>query len=196
MQKGISLKDEFVKIYKQINEECWDLYRQNLLSKEDLRSIRFQKTLEYFGIFEPVLAERLGLDYIENSPKRTKLIPHALEVLEYLNPKYHLHIITNGFEEVQHIKLRESGITPFFGEIITSEMAGAKKPDKKIFDLALSYANATPHESLYIGDDLIVDVEGGLNAGWNVAYYNPHKVKHSHQLFADVRCLSELMQVL
>ncbi len=196
MMKGISLVEEFIKVYKKINEECWELYRMNAIKKEDLRSVRFAQTLEYFGINDPALSERIGLEYVTNSPMRTKLIKDSHEILEYLNPKYSMHMITNGFEEVQHVKLRECGLTPFFGEVITSEMAGAKKPEKKIFDLAIELTGANPATSVYIGDDLLVDALGAANAGWQAVYFNPHKVTHNHSFLADIQSLAELKTVL
>ena len=136
-QLGISLPDEFIKVYKKINESCWKKYRLNQLSKEKLRSERFLLTLEYFGIINHKLATKIGNDYVNNSPFRTKLIPFTIELLNALKDHFQLHIITNGFEEVQHIKLRESGLNHYFNKVITSEMAGAKKPDPSIFDYAL-----------------------------------------------------------
>lgn len=196
MEKGISLVEEFIKVYKKINEECWELYRMNAIKKEDLRSVRFSQTLEYFGIKDENLAERIGMEYVTNSPHRTKLIAGTHEILEYLNPKYSMHMITNGFEEVQHVKLRECGLTPFFGEVITSEMAGAKKPERKIFDLAINFTGANPETSVYIGDDLLVDALGAINAGWQAIYFNPHQVAHNHSFLADIQTLAELKEVL
>ncbi len=196
MEKGISLVEEFIKVYKKINDECWELYRMNAIKKEDLRSLRFSQTLEYFGIKDEMLAERIGIEYITNSPLRTKLITGSHEIVQYLNPKYSMHMITNGFEEVQHVKLRECGLTPFFGEVITSEMAGVKKPERQIFDKALDLTGAKASQSVYIGDDLLVDALGAVNAGWQAIYFNPHQVVHNHTFLADIQTLAELKEVL
>lgn len=195
-QRGISLPDEFIKVYKQINEACWEAYRKNEISKEVLRGERFRKTLAYYGIDDQQLAEDIGVQYIANSPQRTKLVEFSHEVLDYLSVKYELHMITNGFEEVQHIKLEKSGLNKYFGEIITSEMAGVKKPDQRIFDLAIEKSGAHPGQSVYVGDDLVVDVLGAISAGWHAIYYNPHRVTHNHSTFADIQCLSEMKHVL
>ena len=113
-QKGISLKEEFIKVYKNINNECWELYRNNLMTKEVLRTERFKRTLEFFGLHDHKLSEKIGNQYVENSPKRTLLIDGALDLLNYLKEKYQMHIITNGFEEVQFLKLSNSGLEIFF----------------------------------------------------------------------------------
>ncbi|MCB9197289.1 MAG: noncanonical pyrimidine nucleotidase, YjjG family [Flavobacteriales bacterium] len=194
--RGISLPEEFIKVYKQINEECWEAYRKNEISKEQLRGERFRRTLEYYGIEDDLLAEKIGIQYIDNSPKRTKLIDHTHEILDYLNKKYQLHIITNGFEEVQHVKLANSDLKKYFGEIITSEMAGVKKPEIEIFQLALDKTGAKASQSVYIGDDIVVDVLGAINAGWYAIYFNPHKVPNTHSTLADIQSLSEIKNIL
>ncbi len=195
-QRGISLPVEFIKVYKQINEQCWEAYRKNEISKEVLRGERFRSTLAYYGIKDEGLAEEIGLQYITNSPQRTKLVNHAHEILDYLSGKYELHMITNGFEEVQHIKLEKSGLDKYFGAVVTSEMAGVKKPAQQIFDLAIAESGAEPDKTVYVGDDLVVDVLGAIGAGWQAIYYNPHQVAHNHSMLADVQCLSEIKNVL
>lgn len=195
-QRGISLPEEFIKVYKQINEECWEAYRKDEITKEKLRGERFRRTLAYYGVQDDQLAEDIGEQYVANSPQRTKLVDYTHEVLEYLSQKYELHMITNGFEEVQHIKLANSDLDKYFGEIITSEMAGVKKPAQRIFDLALERSGAEAGRSVYVGDDLAVDVLGAINAGWHAIYFNPHNVAHNHSTLADVQCLSEIKHVL
>ena len=195
-QKGISLVDEFIKIYKNINDQCWALYRENKLSKQELRSLRFLETLDYFGIANDELAENIGLDYIANSPNRTALIEGSLELLDYLNAKYELHIITNGFEEVQHKKLLNSQINSYFNQIITSEAAGFKKPKTEIFDYALKKAGAQRAESVMIGDDLNTDIQGAVDFKMKAIYFNPNGKKHDFNLLGDVSHLLEIKAIL
>lgn len=190
---GVSLPLEFVKVYKQFNEICWEEYLKGNLSQVELRYKRFLDTLNYFGIKDLKMAKQMGQLYVERSPFRTKLIEHSIDVLIYLkSKKYQLHIITNGFEEVQHIKLRESKLEEFFTTITTSEMANAKKPDPRIFDFALKIANATKEESVYVGDDLFVDIEGAINAEIEAIYFNPNKKTHNMCTFLDISSLIEI----
>ena len=195
-QLGISLSNEFIKIYKSINEECWALYRLNKLSKEDLRSVRFLKTLEYFGVSDHILAEQIGQEYLNNSPKRTMLITGCHELLIYLKNKYQLHIITNGFEEVQVKKISNSKLTPYFDKMITSESAGFKKPRKEIFSHALKLTGAKLSESVMIGDDLQTDIQGAINIGMKSIYFNPNRKNHSFNVLADVQNLLEIKSIL
>ena len=195
-EKGISLPEEFIKIYKQINEKCWEQYRLNLISKEDLREKRFYDTLSYFGIENKQLSIQFGDDYVANSPKRTCLIPGTIDLLEKLQPLYKMHIITNGFEEVQHIKLINSNLSKYFQIVVTSEMAGAKKPSPLAFEYALNKANAKVNESIMIGDDLNTDIKGAINIGMKTIYFNPHFVNHTYPVWEEVNVLNEIKSVL
>ena len=105
-------------------------------------------------------------------PLNNHLMLGTREILNYLQPKYKLHIITNGFSEVQHRKIKNSNISDYFHEIITSERAGAKKPDPKIFKYALETTGAIPKESLMIGDNWEADIMGAKNLKLSVIYCN------------------------
>lgn len=189
---GISNYIQFIKDYKIINEKLWDLYRVDKISQKDLRRERFQQTLELYNIKNSDLSERIGEDYIEICPRKTKLYPHTFEILDYLKSKYQLHIITNGFHKTQHIKLEHSKLTPYFQKIITSEKVGVKKPNPKIFKHALLQAKASETESVYVGDDLIVDIIGCQNCGIDGVYFNPNQIAHQENPIYEISCLSDL----
>lgn len=195
-QKGISLPDQFIKIYEKVNNEYWAKYRLNEITKEELRGKRFEDTLAYFGIEDSMLAEEIGSKYIQNSPNRTILVEGAIEILTYLKTKYNLHIITNGFREVQYLKLDNCGLMPFFEQIITSEEVGVMKPNPKVFEYALKKANASKEESVYVGDDYRVDIEGAINAGLQTIFYNPNEKKHSLSILGDVTELKQIKIIL
>jgi len=195
-EKSIPSSEEFISVYQKINDEMWDDYRNGHISKKVLRSERYDKTLQYFGVENQELAERIGCHYIAESPKKTHLFPFAHETLSYLKEKYSLHIITNGFEEVQHIKLLHSNLMQYFTEVITSEQAGYKKPAKEIFEFALQKANAKPSESLMIGDDLQVDILPAKAMGMRQVYFNPEKQNHSEKIDFVICSLDELTEIL
>ena len=104
----------FIREYKRINELFWEDYRKGTIQKEYLRYGRFETALKFFGYSDKEMAIGIGKLYISRSPRKTGLVDGSIEVLEYLKPKYQLHIITNGFEEVQHIKMESAGLTPYF----------------------------------------------------------------------------------
>jgi HAD superfamily hydrolase (TIGR01549 family) len=135
-------------------------------------------------------------DYLTESPKKKNLLPNALEVLEYLKPKYPLFIITNGFEEIQGTKISSSGITHYFKTVVTSEKAGHKKPAKEIFDYVLSNNGFNAAEAIMIGDNLLTDVQGAHNANVDSVFYNPNKTLHSVKVHHEITDLLELKTIL
>lgn len=186
----------FLNTYYRINEEKWDLYRKGSIDKETLRKERFLHTLQYYGCDNEELCVKLETEYIGNSPYKTTLIPGTIEVLDILKEKYTLHIITNGFNETQSIKIEKSGLKDYFEEIITSEMAGANKPAAAIFVESLQRAGAIRKESLMIGDNLIADIIGARNCGIDQVYFNPGNLSHSEKVTFEIKDLRELLLIL
>lgn len=193
---GIPDAKTFIDTYIQKNDLCWALYRQNKISKDRLRVERFVMALAEFQIQDDTLAHELAEKYVERSPLKTGLFPHTLETLTYLTEKYTLHIITNGFEEVQHIKLKQSGLEPYFKTVTTSERAGCKKPDAQIFKHAMAVAGAYSFNSLMIGDDYEVDVVGALGVGMQAIHFVPDSAEVSRDDVHRVYDLRELRQWL
>lgn len=195
-EKGVDSIDEFIAGYILINERMWDEYRKGLIDKNTLRYDRFQEALGKYKITDRNLTENIGNDYIAISPLKTTLFPNAIEVLQYLKKKYSLHIITNGFEEVQLIKIKNCGIEHFFDQVITSERAGFKKPDARIFQYSLNAVNAKSIDSLMIGDSLDADIIGARSAGIHQVYFNPCGDKHEEAITYEIKSLKELINFL
>lgn len=193
---GISDFDLFMEEYRKINPGLWELYRKGEIKKEVLNWKRFFLTLEEFNISDIDLAKRIAKHYVTESPRKKALFPDVLETLEYLAAKYTMHIITNGFEEVQFTKIETQGIGPYFQKIITSEEAGVKKPDPYIFEYALSKAGARAVESLMIGDDLEVDIIGARNAGIDQVYVNYPRLANKEKISYEIFNFKELMEFL
>ncbi len=186
----------FIEKYQQINEELWSLYREDKITKETLRWKRFYDTLFYFEIDDKELSDKIGNYYIHHSPRQTVLLPYTKEVLAYLSDSYQLHIITNGFEEVQYIKLNYSGINQYFDVIVLSETAGVKKPHPYIFKKAMKLAGALPNNSLMIGDDLYADILGAEKVGMDSIYFNYERKSYQQKIQKEINCLSELRVLL
>jgi len=161
--------------YRKVNAELWHLYGKGKLDKSVLRVKRFSDTFKKFDFDNKELAERMAQRYVEVSPYQTNLFPHSIETLEALKSDgYQLHIITNGFKEVQHIKLEKSQLIHFFDVILCSEEVGKNKPHKSVFIEAMKRANTTPQESIMIGDNYIADIIGAENAGIAGILFDPH----------------------
>jgi len=173
-ERGLSDADEFIAAYEEINHALWIRYESGHLHKDVLRVLRFRNTLLAFGIKDERLAVRMGKQYLAICPSKSALMPGALSLLEDLHGRYRIHIITNGFDEVQYIKLNSSGISGYFDLVLTSEKAGARKPDPRIFATALKRTKAVADDSLMIGDDPRADIEGARTAGWDQAHFSPN----------------------
>lgn len=194
--KGICNTAEFIAIYIQINNRMWEEYGKGLINKKTLRNNRFYEALCKYGVDDKKLSVKFANYYISYSPLKTNLLPHALEVLKYLKNKYPLHIITNGFEEVQYKKIKNCGLEIYFDEIITSERTGYNKPDIRMFEYSLNLVKAQPNRSLMIGDNLAADIIGARNAGIQQVYFNPNECKHAENITFEIKKLNELISIL
>ena len=173
--KGVDSVSSFKDYYKHHNEILWGQYREGKLSKEVLRGLRFRLTLNEFGVDDEELAQQIGMHYVKISPLLVHLFPNAHQILDYLLPKYQMHIITNGFSEVQFTKLKVSGLDKYFNKVITSEEAGVKKPDPKIFEFAFNKTKTNADVSLMIGDDFKVDIMGAKTIGMDQVLFDPQR---------------------
>lgn len=177
---GINL-EEFLEAYIPININYWDLYRNNQISKEALRTGRLKDCFETLKFHVPAKKiDILSDKYVQFLPTFKHLLEDTKEILEYLKPKYQLHIITNGFQEVQRIKMENTDILSYFSTITTSEEAGVKKPHPFIFKKALRKSKALPERSLMIGDSYEADIVGASNAGMKSVFFDYYQKKEEY----------------
>jgi len=186
----------FIEAYHRNNLKLWELYRKGQMTKEVLRTLRFRISLEEFGIQDEVLARKIGEEYLRISPQKTILIPHTMEILDYLKSKYRLHIITNGFQETQEKKLRNCRMDNYFTSMTTSETVGHNKPRTEIFHHAISSVHARKVNSLMIGDDLEVDIAGARNYGIDQVFLNRDEIQHTDPVTFEIDSLLELKEIL
>ena len=181
--------------YIEENARLWKLYGQGLMTKEVLRYERFRVALRSF--FEPSedMIKRIGDAYVEISPRQTSLFPNAIESLKSLKEiGFTLHIITNGFQEVQFVKLENSGLKAYFDIIVCSEFIGKNKPDPAIFHHAFELANCKPKDSLMVGDDYYADITGATNAGIQAILFDP-ELKNTYNYEWVVSDLNEVSEM-
>jgi len=194
--RGIHDFDTFHKNYLVHNEKLWDRYRKGFIKSEELRWKRMWLSLLDFKIGDEKLAREMGARFVDGLPSRRILFPHAIELMEYLTQKkYYLHLITNGFEDTQHSKLRNSGLDKYFIEVITSEGSSSLKPNAAIFNYAIQKTKAFKEESIMIGDDIEADIIGAMNAGIDQVYVNHLNRTPSVQPTFTVCSLRELEDI-
>jgi len=185
----------FIPAYEEVNARLWGQLDGGVIPKEVLRAMRFKQALLCFGIDDGTLARQLEECYMQRCPARTLLMPGALDLLRDLQPHYRMHIISNGFTDIQAIKLAASGIRAFFHVVLTSEMAGASKPSARIFRHALRSAGAQGQESLMIGDNARTDIAGGRNAGMDQVHFAT-RTEFDPEATYQITHLNQLREIL
>ena len=188
--------DELLEVYARINRGLWIEYAQGTIDRSTLHRRRFQKSFEALGI-DGEIYEYAGSIYMEYYSTHWEWIKGAKYAFSELQKHYKMGVITNGFAETQWMKIRQFEFDKFCSAIIISEEFGSMKPDLAIFNEATQQAGYAPDHILYVGDSLSSDVDGALNAGWNIAWYNPKSLspegRKPHLNFQDFQ---ELIDVL
>lgn len=184
--------DAFLREYEPINLAYWKEYREERVSKEELRRGRLTDTFKLFQLNYPIAEiDSMATSYIDELPVDNHLFMGTLDILDYLSNKYRLHIITNGFEQVQHLKLRNSGIQDYFQSVTTSEDVGLKKPNPAVFNFALKKAEASAQTSMMIGDSFEADILGAQKVGMHTLFFNYRREK----VQASYTSVNELLEI-
>ena len=188
--------NEFLAVYIPNNNVYWKLYREGKIDKETLRFERLKTVFDRLNYAASnTLIDDMSDAYIQTLPEYNMLFDGAIEILTALKQHYALHVITNGFQDVQYFKMRNSGLLPFFDTVTDSSSVGVKKPDPKIFEHALKVGGVFPHESIMIGDNLEADIEGALAIGMHGVHFMPLEKKHPTH-YIEIEKLHELKFLL
>jgi putative hydrolase of the HAD superfamily len=194
--RHINNKERFLATYQTVNAQYWKKYRDGHIDKQTVRFGRFSSTLDRFNVENSEsLGKEIADEYVKRGPHKTHLFPKAHETLSYLKEKYPLHIITNGFKEVQNIKLSGSDLHKYFDVILCSEDVGVNKPHRKVFEHALELAKTTAVESLMIGDNLEADIKGAEKVGMSTILFDPKK-EHKTVKSRVIHSLNDLQKIL
>jgi putative hydrolase of the HAD superfamily len=195
--RSVSPFDQFYSIYLNHNTILWERYEKGFITTEELKWRRMWRTLLDFKIADEKLAKDMSEYFLEILPTKKKVFDYTYEILDYLTEKkYSLHLITNGFEKTQRLKLNSSDLTKYFKTIVTSEISNSVKPKKEIFEYALNKANGKIEESLMIGDNLNADILGAKNAGMDSVFVNHINAQCGQEPTFIVRHLKELESIL
>ena len=157
-----------------------------------LRFTRLNETFKAINFnAEADLVHKLSDDYMAHLTTFNHLFENTFEILDYLSINYNLHIITNGFDEVQYKKMSHSKIDHYFKTITNSENAGVKKPNPIIFNYALNLAKTKPNKSVMIGDSYEADILGAKNMGMDVVFFDVN----SMTVDSDIKQIDNLIQL-
>ena len=185
---------DYYAVYMPGNLRLWAMYRQGEIRKEELIVERFLAPVRDFGIDDPEYARRLSDDFLDRTTRKTRLIEGALELLDYLKPRYRMHILSNGFREVQYKKIENSGLKSYFDKIILSEDAGINKPHPDMFTYALKNTNSRRDQTVMIGDSWDADIVGAYQSRIAQIWFNPaseppdgFEPTHTVQTLAEIK---------
>ncbi len=193
--KGIHSVDTFIETYTVNNHQLWADYHLGKITKEHLRTHRFKTTFLALGMDPEEIPHEFEEDYVNISPTKTRLFEGANEVLGYLQEKYTLHIISNGFKTTTQTKMEVCNLNRYFKNVFISEDIGCNKPDPKIFGQALSIAGASKEEAIMIGDSLEADIYGALNYGLDAIFFNPTNKPVPTDVPKSISNLKELQNI-
>ncbi len=190
--------NDFAEVYEPINQQYWEAYSKGIKTKEEVKYDRLIDTFKSLNIsISKEMIHLIAHEYLELLKTEKKLLDGAKELLEYLKEKYRLHILTNGFKEIQKEKMQHSGIAHYFENIITSEETGKQKPHPDVFKYALQKAETFAHQSYMIGDNFKSDVLGARNVGMYAIHYDPMGLNNvDYKIIPKVRHLSEIKNIL
>jgi putative hydrolase of the HAD superfamily len=190
---GLASAEAFISTYTENNHSLWADYHVGKITKETLRAERFSRTFIQLGVHPERIPQQFEDDYVRITPYKKNLFRGSEKVLAYLQQKYTLHIISNGFKESTLIKMDVSGLNPYFTNVIISEDVGINKPDKAIFEYALDKAKALKHESIMIGDSIEADIRGAQGFGMKAIYFNPLNKELPEDVQWQITHLEELL---
>lgn len=196
LNRFIPSRNDFVSIYESINIKLWSLYKQGEITVSELKQLRFYDTLSFFGREDRQMAEDIGNSYLNLLAKQKRICPNTLKLLNYLNVKYNLCILTNGFNEVQHKKLSYSNLDKYFSHVFTSDKIGYPKPNPIFFEQVLHTLSIKPEQAVMVGDDLYADIIGAKQVGIMGIYYNPKKKLHTQNIDYEVNNLIDIREIL
>jgi len=197
LHDGINF-NTFLRCYLQNNDELWKGLASGDYTSEELRNLRFSMTLDDLNL-KTELTPSMNTFFMSEYMNHHYWIDGARNICQYLSGKYPVGVITNGFAEVQRKKFKHLNLQEYVLYSITSEEAGVMKPNRRIFDFALTKSGTNAKNTLYVGDHFESDIIGAKQAGWKTAWYNPERLpKPATEVLSDfeITNFSELIPVL
>lgn len=123
--------------------------------------------------------------YLEYYPKMKAEKINIVNLFKKIAKSFKIGIISNGFSDVQYVKLETLKIKKYCDCIILSGELGIEKPNKEIFLKACDILNIKPYEAIYFGDSYESDVIGAKKAGLKVIWLNEKRKEYNYKIKPD-----------
>ncbi len=194
-RKGVEFTEQDFHQYQEVNKPLWVDYQNGDITAAQLKHTRFAGWAERLN----TTTAELNSAFLQAMADICTLLPGAMELMQALQGKARLGIITNGFTELQDVRLAKTGMTGFFDHIVISEEVGIAKPDAGIFAHALErMGNPAKSRVLMVGDNPHSDILGGLNFGIETCWLNVHQYPKPEGITPhyEVTSLHELREIL
>lgn len=195
--EGFFTDEENLITYRKISRRLWDALERGEIAKEHLVVERFRQLFEHYDWdLDPVHMNNI---YVHTLGLTGIVFPGALELLEKLEGRLPMALVTNGVAKAQRGRMAGTGLEAFFEHLFISEEVGAEKPSPDFFEKALAVCGAeNPAEVLIIGDSLTADMQGGVNSGLKTCWFNPHGHENSLDLPLDymIKSLDEVLDIV
>tara|TARA_Y100001956_G_C4126764_1_gene190554 strand:- start:109 stop:783 length:675 start_codon:yes stop_codon:yes gene_type:complete len=168
-RKGIDFTEQDFAHYQTVNKPLWVDYQDGKITADELKHTRFT---EWAKKLETTTSE-LNSSFLDAMADICTLLPGAKELIESIHGKAKLGIITNGFTELQAVRLERTGMSHYFDQVIISEQVGVAKPDAGIFNYAHQKMGLPcKTKILMVGDNPHSDILGGINFGIETCWLN------------------------
>jgi 5'-nucleotidase len=194
-QFGVAFTQTDFTQYQQLSKPLWVAYQNGAISASDLQVRRFDDWAKRLS----VRPQALNHAFLNAMAEICVPMAGAVNLLDSLRGRVKLGIITNGFTQLQRVRLAATGLHKHFDVLVISEEVGVAKPDARIFDHALSLMGTPARERvLMVGDTLESDILGGLNAGMKTCWVNSvgKPTRDDIQPHHEVTSLTELEGLL
>ncbi|MBS9338200.1 noncanonical pyrimidine nucleotidase, YjjG family [Fructobacillus sp. M2-14] len=189
--------EEALKAYQKINKALWKQYELEEIERDVIFKTRYPKTLAALGLKAD--AEAMENDYATLRDQNYRTLDGAEEVLKTAAEHYTVLVGTNGQDETQRRRLKETGFDQYFDKIYTSEQIGHAKPDTDFYEAIFEdNPDMTKENTVMIGDGIFSDMLGGQRYGIDRIWVNldGKQLPENITVSQTVTALSELQTLL
>lgn len=171
-----SMYEEFFKLVKLGKQESFEDHPEvNLLE-------HFRTLLHRFGYNGP---DRFCVEITQMfralTMRRFALFPDVLPLLNQLKSSVRLGVVSDAQRAFLEPEMALLDLTAWMDVVVVSGDHGFRKPDRRLFHMALAGLDVPAAEAVYVGDHSFRDVCGAQAAGMKAIWLRRHQQKLDHR---------------